>query len=68
MQLRPIEYLDTIDTLELSNITNKFSLIQKVKSHANNNILAYRDFAWLLKNHIDIFGLVEKGLAEYIQD
>lgn len=24
------------------------------------------DFIWLLKNHIDIFGLVEKGLAEYI--
>ena len=46
---------------EMALSNNDDYLIQK--DHKSNQYLSYNFQTWLISNHFDVFGLIEKGLA-----
>lgn len=74
LMLRPLSWL-TDENLKKIKLDNVYGLhrsdIQDIKSDCNgiyNLNIPYNIIRIMLKNHVDIFGLLEKGLAEEIKE
>lgn len=69
LMLRPISWLtdEVISEMNLDNSEeNMIEMIRDNESSASS--MPYDIMKILLKNHVDLFGLIEKGLAEAIKD